>query len=169
MRRRELPGGIPPPTKTELKRQARTVQALADRLIAAPAEIVESLDLPVKLADAVAAARRITSHGALARQRHYVAKLMRGVDLGPIRTALEADALQARREAARFRRAERWRDRLMAEGRAAIVEFAAEHPTADQATLSRLVAAAVAERNGGTGTRAGRELFRSIRAWLDAG
>ena len=29
MRRRELPGGIPPPTKTELKRQARAVQDLA--------------------------------------------------------------------------------------------------------------------------------------------
>ena len=32
MRRRELPGGIPPPTKGELKRQAQVVQDLANRL-----------------------------------------------------------------------------------------------------------------------------------------
>ena len=83
MRRRELPGGIPPPTKGELKRQAQAVQDLANRLIDAPAELVDGLDLPDKLADAVALARRIKAGGALVRQKQFVAKLMRGIDLEP--------------------------------------------------------------------------------------
>jgi len=107
MRRRQLPGEPPPPTKSELKRQAQDVQELADRLIEAPEELVAGLALPEKLGDAIALARRITAHGALLRQRQFVAKLMRGVDPAPIRAALEADALSARLEAAQFKRAER--------------------------------------------------------------
>ncbi len=161
MRRRQLPGEPPPPTKGELKRQAQGVQTLADRLIAAPAELVDGLDLPEKLVDAIALARRITAHGALSRQRQFVAKLMRGVDPGPIETALEADAVAARHEAARFKRAERWRDRLVAD-RESIAEFIASCPEADRAELARLVAEAVAEPNAGKSTGAGRALFQWV-------
>lgn len=166
MRRRQLPGEPPPPTKSELKRQARSVQELADRLIAAPEALVAGLTLNEKLADAVALARRITSHGALLRQRQFVAKLMRGVDPEPIRAALEADAQSARQEAAHFRRAERWRDRLVAEPASAIADFLAAFPAMDRAELQRLVAAAVAERGSGKAGGAARELFRRVRQQL---
>lgn len=166
MRRRELPGGIPPPTKTELKRQAQAVQDLADRLIDAPADVVAGLDLPQKLADAITLARRITSRAALLRQRQFVAKLMRGIDAEPVRVALAAGANAARQEAARFRRAERWRDRLVEEGQAAIAEFAAEF-AADSGELQKLVAAALAERRSGRAAGAARRLFRRVRDILE--
>lgn len=166
MRRRELPGGIPPPTKTELKRQAQAVQDLADRLIDAPADVVAGLDLPQKLADAITLARRITSRAALLRQRQFVAKLMRGIDPEPVRVALAAGANAARQEAARFRRAERWRDRLVEEGQAAIAEFAAEFAT-DSGELQKLVAAALAERRSGRTAGAARRLFRRVRDILE--
>jgi len=166
MRRRELPGGIPPPTKGELKRQAQAVQELADRLIAAPAELVERLGLPDKLVDAVELARRISGGGALVRQRQFVAKLMRGLDLEPIRAALDADADTARLDAARFRRAERWRDRLVEEGDAALSEFVAEF-SANREELRQLVAAATAERRGDRPAGAGRQLFRRIKDILE--
>jgi ribosome-associated protein len=166
MRRRELPGGVAPPTKTELKRQAREVQDLADRLCGAPAEFTESLGLPDKLADALALARRIPGGGALVRQRQFVAKLLRGIDLEPIRAAVDARDSSARLEAARFRRAERWRDRLVREGDAALAEFVAEFPAA-RGTLPGLVEAAVAERLGSRSAGAGRELFRRIRDLLE--
>ena len=166
MRRRQLPGEPPPPTKSELKRQAQDVQDLADRLIGAPEDLVAGLALPEKLGDAIALARRITAHGALLRQRQFVAKLMRGVDPAPIRAALEADALTARLEAAQFKRAERWRDRLVSERDRAIDEFLGEFPAADREELSRLVTAAAAERGGSAPPGAGRELFRWIRERL---
>jgi ribosome-associated protein len=166
MRRRELPGGIAPPTKTELKRQAQAVQALADRLVAAPESLVAGLGLPDKLADAIALARRIGGGGALVRQRQFVAKLMRGLELDPIVAALDAHAGAARLDAARFRRAERWRDRLVDEGPAALAAFRAEAPSADAAALGTLVAAAVAERREGRAGGAGRALFRYVQAAL---
>lgn len=166
MRRRELPGGVPPPTKGELKRQAMAVQDLADRLILAPETLIADLNLPDKLADSIALARRITSRAALLRQRQFVGKLMRGIDCEPIRVALESEAQSARTDAARFRRAERWRDRLVADGGAAIEEFAIEFPATVRAELSRLVAAAKAERAAGKPAGAGRKLFRFVQESL---
>jgi ribosome-associated protein len=166
MRRRELPGGIAPPTKTELKRQAQAVQQVADRLVDAPPELVEGLGLPDKLVDAVVLARRIPGGGARVRQRQFVAKLLRGLDPGPIRAALDAAADTARLDAARFRRAERWRDRLVEGGDPEVTEFLAEY-SADRDDFRRLVANARSERRGGRSTGAGRQLFRRIKDILE--
>jgi ribosome-associated protein len=163
MRRRQLPGEAPPPTKGELKRQAQTLQALGEQLIEAPAELVAGLELPEKLRDAIELARRITSHGALVRQKLFVGKLMRRIDPEPIRAALEAVSATARVETLRFKRAERWRDRLVLEAPAAIVEFIAEFPHADRTVLSRLTAAAAAEHTDGKPAGAKKELFRWVR------
>jgi ribosome-associated protein len=165
MRRRELPGGIAPPTKTELKRQAQAVQELADRLIGAPDGVAGTLGLPEKLADAIALARRIPAGGALVRQRQFVAKLMRGLDLEPVRAALDTADDAARLEAARFKRAERWRDRLVEGGEAALAEFTSEFE-ADPESLEPLVRAAASERRTGRPVGAGRLLFREITALL---
>jgi ribosome-associated protein len=165
MRRRELPGGIAPPTKTELKRQAQAVQALAERLIDAPEALVDRLGLPDKLVDAIALARRIPGGGALVRQRQFVAKLMRGLALEPVRAELDAHADTARLDAARFRRAERWRDRLVDGGQPDLAEFAAGFPV-DPDELARLVAAARAERRDGKPAGAGRRLFRRVQEAL---
>jgi len=169
MRRRQLPGEPPPPTKGELKRQAQTLQALGEQLVEAPEELVVGLDLPEKLRDAIALARRITSHAALVRQKLYVGKLMRGVDPEPIRAALEAVSAATRLDAMRFKRAERWRDRLMLDRESAMVEFVAEFPAADRAELSRLAHAAAAEHSTGKPAGAGRELFRWVRESLGNG
>lgn len=167
MRRRELPGGIAPPTKSELKRQAQAVQALADRLVAAPEDLVDGLALPDKLVDAIALARRISGGGALVRQRQFVAKLMRGLDLAPLQAALDAHADTARLDAARFRRAERWRDRLVEGGADDLREFVAGFAI-DREELERLVAAARAERRDGKAPGAGRRLFRRVQEALAA-
>jgi ribosome-associated protein len=163
MRRRELPGGIAPPTKTELKRQAHAVQDLAERLIDAPEGVVEGLDLPEKLADSIALARRITSHAARVRQRQFVAKLMRGIDPAPLEAALSARSDADRLDAVRFKRAERWRDRLVAGGAAALAEFTAEFAV-ERKDIEPLVRAAVAEKKTGKPAGAGRELFRRVTA-----
>ena len=163
MRRRQLPGEPPPPTKGELKRQAQTLQALGEQLIEAPEELVAGFDLPEKLRDAIELARRITSHAALVRQKLFVGKLMRRIDPEPIRAALEAVSATARLETMRFKRAERWRDRLVLEGQAAMVEFIAEFPQADREELARLSGAAAAEHAGGKPAGAKRELFRWVR------
>lgn len=149
-----------------MKRQAQELRTLGERLIEAPDDLLAGLPLPEKLRDAIMLARRITSHGALLRQKLYVGKLMRSVDPEPIRAALETVSTAARLDTMRFRYAERWRDRLMLEGQAAIAEFIVACPGAERAALTRLCDAAAEEHASGRPAGAGRELFRWVRERL---
>lgn len=168
MRRRQLPGEPEPPTKGELKRQAQGVQELADRLVAAPEAVLSGLDLPETLRDAIDLARRITSHGALVRQKHYVGKLLRRMDVEPLRAALESDEAARQREARRFKEIERWRDRIVDEGDPAVDALLAAHPGLDGAPLRSLAAEARREREAGGPHKAARSLFRALGKALAA-
>jgi ribosome-associated protein len=156
MRRRHIPGEPEPPTKGELKRQAHSIQELGESLIDAPDQVLETLDLPETLLDAIQLARRITSHGALLRQKMYIGKLMRKIDVEPIRARLEAQDAARRNEARRFHRVERWRDRILDEDDTALEELVADHPQLDNPQFRSL------EQSH----RFSRELFRALNEAL---
>lgn len=166
MRRRNIPGEPEPPSKSELKRRAQSVQELADRLIAASDGVLDVLPVETRLTDAVREARRLHSPAALARQRLYVAKLLRRIDLAPVRTALDAEDRARLAEAYGFRQCERWRDRLLAEGEAALPELAEVCPGIDLDAVGQLVAEARREAALGQPSHARRRLFRALRAAL---
>ena len=84
-------------------------------LVELPAAELEAMDLPENLYDAVVACRRITAHGARLRQEMYIAKVMRGVDVEPIRIALERRSEIDRQRVRREHVLEQWRDRLLAD------------------------------------------------------
>ncbi len=94
-----------PPSKSARKRAAEAAQALGEELIGLRDTELDALGLPERLAEAIRDARGIKSRGAGARQRQYVGRLMRDVDLEAIRGTLEArqvrSALEARRSAQR--------------------------------------------------------------------
>ena len=92
---------------------------------------------------------------------------MRGLDLGPVRAALASRAENTRLDAARFRRAERWRDLLVDGGDAALAEFGAEFAV-DRAQLARLAGDARRERDTGRPAGAARRLFRFVQEALGA-
>jgi ribosome-associated protein len=167
MRRRQIPGEPEPPTKGELKRQAHAIQELAEQLVAAPEALLQSLPLPDSLRDAVLLARRITSRGALVRQKQYVGKLMRRIDVEPVRAALELQQSARRNEARRFHRAERWRDRILEEGEAAIEAVIQECPALESPGFRSLAAEAVREKRQDARHQAARELFRALNASLN--
>lgn len=166
MRRRHVPGEPEPPTKGKLKRQARSVQDLAEQLIVVPEPLLAGLDLPENLRDAVLLARKITSHAALVRQKQYVGKLMRRIDVEPIRAALESRDEARRLQALRFHRVERWRDRILGEGEPALQQLFGECPALDSQDFRRLVVEAHREHGAGGSPRASRELFRALAAAL---
>ncbi len=77
------------PSKSARKRAAHAAQALGEELIGLKPAELDSLGLPDELHDAVVEAQRIrNSRGGLARQRQYIGKLMREIDLDPIEAAL---------------------------------------------------------------------------------
>ena len=101
------------PSKSAAKREALALQDLGEALIGLPDAQLDALPLPEILRDAVLAARRITSRGALVRQRQRIGKLMRKVDAAPIREAIEKLEEAQRGDARRFKRMEVWRERML--------------------------------------------------------
>ncbi len=158
------------PSKSERKRTAHAAQDLGEALIALRDAELEALGLPERLSEAIHEARRIGSRAAGARQRQYIGKLMREIDVEPIRAALAARSERDALETQLFKRAESWRERLLTGGEQAIDELARLRPGLDRAQWSRRVGAARHERGAGlrTGTvgPAGRELFRALRTLL---
>lgn len=159
------------PSKSERKRAAHAAQDLGEALIRLRDPELDALGLPEGLTEAVRAARHIKSRAAGARQRQYIGKLMREIDLEPIRAALAGRSERDALETQLFKRAEAWRERLIVAGDDALNELARLRPGLDRAEWSRRLGAARHERNTGlrpgTVGPAGRELFRALRALLD--
>lgn len=152
------------PSKSQRKREMLELQDLGAELTKLPEAQLAALDLPETLRDAIALARRITSHGAQKRQRQYIGGLLRDLDPAPIRNLLEQLRGADQISKARFQETERWRARLLAEGDAALTEFLARYPGADHQHLRRLVREAARESAAGKPPRHARELFRYIQA-----
>ena len=151
------------PSKSALKREAEELQKLGEALIDLPDALLEQLPLPEALRDAVANARRFTSHGARLRQRQYIGKLMRKIEVEPIRRALDARQQEQRLEARRFQRIEQWRERLIREPHIAVPELLVEMPGADAERLRALAAEAAQDTRDGATPRAARLLFQYLR------
>ena len=157
-----------PPSKSARKRAAHAAQDLGEALVRLRDAELDALQLPEALSEAIRTARGITSRAAAARQRQYIGKLMRGVELEPIRAALAAHSARAARETERFKRISAWRERLILEGAPALAELASWCPDIDRAQWARRVSAAQAERARAAGAgAAARELFRALRALFD--
>jgi len=153
------------PSKGARKRAAHAAQDLGEELIALKDAELDALDLPEHVADAIREARRLKSRAALVRQRQYIGKLMRRLDLEPIRAALAFHDERHSREAQRFRRVESWRDRLLREGAPAVEELARWQPGLDIADWQARVARAQQAQAQGDPAPA-RELFRALRELL---
>ena len=158
----------PPPSKSARKRAAHAAQELGKALLRLRDKELEALELPEALLEAIRAARRITSRAALARQRQYIGRLMRELDLAPVRAALASSSARTRRDTERFKRIAAWRERLIAEGSPALAELSRVHPQINRAEWARRIDAARSEqaRPGGS-AGAARELFRALRALFD--
>ena len=152
------------PSKTQRKREADALQALGEELAGLPVETLQGLGLPERLQQALEELGRITAHEARRRQRQFIGRLMRHVDPAPLQAFIEARKRPTREAARLFRATERWRDRLLAEGKPALGAFLAEYPGADEAVLAETLAAAQQGRSG-----APRRLFRMLKDIVDQG
>jgi ribosome-associated protein len=157
------------PSRSEQRRAALDVLALGEKLVALSEAQLAKLPIPEDLLPHIRDAKRITSHVAHKRQLAFLAKQMRREDdeaLDAIRDALDAGGDAARRETAALHRVETWRERLMADGDAALAELLTEYPAADRQHLRQLVRNAIDERNRNKPPHAFRELFRELRELL---
>ena len=154
------------PSKSELKRQSRDLQDLGDELVALPPAEFDALPLPEDVRDAVVAARRITSHGARLRQKLYIGKLLRRIDVEPVREALARRGEVDRQRVLRERAIEKWRDRLLTDDASAWTELTPLISADDLQQLRGLARQARAEQDAARPPAAARQLFRRLREVL---
>ena len=158
-----------PPSKTQLKAEAGEKQALGEALLTLRADLMARLDLPEKLLDAIAQAKRITNFDGRRRQMQFIGKLMRPLDAGPIRAAIDEQANGSAELTLALHLAEQWRDKLIASDDA-LGAWLIEFPGTDSQQLRALVRQArkdiakpetpgQAPRHG----KAYREIFQLVR------
>jgi ribosome-associated protein len=149
------------PSKSAKKREAQNVQALAGQLLKLSAEQLAGMPLDDELREVVIATRNTTARSALRRQRLYLAKVLRDTDttaLCAAIAALEHEQNHARRV---FHQAERWRDRILRDGKPAVAEFSALLGT-EKPELDRLASELQQELPQTQQRRLGREVFRLV-------
>src|SRR5437867_4043758 len=136
------------PSKTRRKAEMQALQDLGGALVGLSPSKLALLDLPERLADAIAEAQRITSHEGRRRQMQFIGRLMRDVDAGPIEARLAEWAGAPNAERARLHAVEHWRSQLLSEADA-LERLCAEVPRANRAQVAALLQRAHAERAHG--------------------
>ena len=154
------------PSKSSRKRESNALQDLGEDLMALSREQLIKLDLPEELFEAVRIGQSITAHGGLQRQRKFIGKLLRNLDVEPIRAGLVALKGESVELVRLQHQCERWRDRMLSEGDSVVNEFVGQHPQAERQKLRQWVRDAKREHEAGRAPRAARLLFRYLRDLL---
>ncbi|WP_431097295.1 ribosome biogenesis factor YjgA [Polaromonas aquatica] len=165
---------VGPPSKTQLKAEADEKQALGEALLTLRADLMARLDLPDKLRDAIADAKKITNFEGKRRQMQFIGKLMRPLDPEPIREAINEQLNGSADLTLALHVAEQWRDKLIADD-AALGTWLSEHPDTDSQQLRALIRQARKDakpEKPGEAARHGksyREIFQLVRQALAKG
>lgn len=152
-----------PLSKTRRKQAMEELQSLGEELVALAVDQVKRIDIPDDLRDAVVEAQRMTRHDeAKRRQMQYIGKLMRGVDVEPIRAALALVRGESAGETAKLHRLERLRADFLADEKV-MHEIAQRYPGVDLQHLRSLRRAALKEQEQNKPPRSYRALFQRLK------
>ena len=156
-------------SRTDLKRESTELQKLGEELLTLRTDLKERLQLPDKLVDAMAEARRITNFEGKRRQMQYVGKLMRALDpemLEAARNALQEQNKGSARETLALHEAEKWRDDLIAR-EDALELWLAKYPQTDTQQLRALIRQARKDNPPDADAQSKGLAPRHSRAWRD--
>lgn len=150
-------------SKSQRKRDAEAAQQLGKDLLTLAPEALETIDLPELLVKALDEARRIRKHGALKRQLQFIGKLMRDIDIEPIREEYLKLTNHYGKDIKELHRLEKWRDRLLAEGDKALEELVGEAPNTDRQHVRQLIRQSAKETKLNKPPKSAREIFKYLK------
>lgn len=150
-------------SKSQRKRDAKELKSLASELIRLDSSQLAKVPLEAPIREAVQEARQIRSHVAAKRQLQFIAKLLRRLDVTPIRVAIESFHNKARQLTARQHRAENWRDFLLESGDPALGKLLEQRHEANRQAIRQLIRNAQREASSGKPPASSRSLFRLLR------
>ena len=152
-----------PLSKTRRKQQMVELQSLGEDLVELSSERVKKIDIPEDLRSAVSDAQRMSRHDeAKRRQMQYIGKIMRHVDVEPIRAALALVRGESASETARLHRLERLRTELLADETVLHV-IATDYPSVDLQHLRSLRRAALKEHEQNKAPRSFRAIYQLLK------
>ena len=118
-------------SKTEMKTDMDALQKLGEELVELKPSILDKFPLSEDLAQAIKDAQRFKNE-AKRRQLQYIGKVMRNVDPEPIQAALDKIRNKHSQATVELHKLEQLRDRVVAEGDAAISDVMEMYPEADR-------------------------------------
>ena len=157
------------PSRSQRRREALDVLKIAQTLAALSDAQLARVPLEGDLRAEVVRTSAVKQQIARKRAEQFLAKQLRKLDdadLERVRATLENDREHERREADALHRVENWRERLIADGDAALDGLLLEFPSADRQRLRQLARKARGEREGQRPLHAFHELFRVLRELL---
>lgn len=156
------------PSKSQLKRDMHALQNLGKRMLDLNDDQLASLTISDTLQRAIMESRRINQREAKRRHLQYIGKVIRQeADPEALSRAIDAFHAGSEEHTHRHHLAERWRDRMIADGDKVVGEFIGYCPLADVQHLRNLVRNARKEVASQKNTGQARKLFRALRAWVD--
>ena len=151
------------PSKSQRKRDLQKLLQLTEKALSLSDEKLAKTGINEKALGALREARKMRASGARNRQLKYISKLIRNEDVSVIEQYLEEAEQSHIKEKRFFHQLEKWRDRLVDEGDAALAEFLAEYPAADRQQLRTLMRAAQKEKQQEKPPAASRKIFKYLR------
>jgi ribosome-associated protein len=154
------------PSKSARKRAMQHLQDLGEQIGGLRPEQIKALELPERLEKELFELKRIKAREAIRRQVQFIGKLMRELDINELEAKLSEQTASTTLQAARFKSAEKWRDRLLKSGAdpVDIDAFCVQYPDTERKQLLSLATAAQQEQLSGLNRGHSKQLFRFIYA-----
>ncbi|WP_367395858.1 ribosome biogenesis factor YjgA [Pantoea sp. Ep11b] len=154
-------------SKSEIKRDAEELKRLGAELVDLGKNSLDKIPLDERLRTEIELAQRIKKEGRR-RQLQLIGKLLRSIDVEPIRVALDKLKNRHNQQVALFHKLEMLRDRLIEQGDEAMSDVIALYPEADRQQLRSMIRNAHKEKAGNKPPKSARQIFQYLRELAEA-
>ena len=155
-------------SRSEKKRRSTAIQKIGEELASYPISAIRSFNLPDFLMQEYEELHTITKHEAKRRKMQYIGKMLREVDIEPIKARIEEAQEGKAAQSADFHHLERLRERLIQGDKEALNTIVESYPNVDMQKLRQLVRNTKKEMEKEKPLKSSKLLFRYLRE-LDQG
>ncbi len=151
------------PNKTQIKKDMAALFAVSEEMSELSPSQLKTLELPEVINKAVTEVSGMPHKGARKRLLKFIAGQLHKIDVEPVLEKLARIKNKSAHAVREHHTAERWRDRLIAEGNDALTELLDEQPHADRQVLRQLLRNAQKEAEAGKPPKSSRLLYRRLK------
>ncbi|MEX4579405.1 ribosome-associated protein [Haemophilus influenzae] len=152
-------------SKSEIKRDAEDLKQLGEKIVNLTKANLAKIPLDESLLDAIELALRLQKE-ARRRQLQYIGKLLRGIDVEPIREALDKIENKHNQQQAMLHKIEKVRDELVEKGDVALTDLLNDYPNGDRQQLRNLIRSAQKELEQNKPSKAYREIYQMLKVLM---